>query len=144
MTDATLYEDTFSILEYNPGKYDRVARVSGTSVDGNTKMDLDVNIELYPVAPGDQVQILITSTLNLDGSKEEDTMERGGWRETKELSIADQWDYVCYGKVYKFDESDSNNIKVYVSFGGLLLCFEGPYKKLTPMRVDHAYLCMKK
>ena len=34
--------------------------------------------------------------------------------------------------------------KVYVSFGGLLLFLEGPYKNLTPLRIDYLYLCMKK
>ena len=34
--------------------------------------------------------------------------------------------------------------KVYVSFGGLLLYIEGPYKNLTPLRIDYVYLCMKK
>ena len=34
--------------------------------------------------------------------------------------------------------------KVYVSFGGLLLFIEGPYKNLTPLRIDYVYLCMKK
>lgn len=34
--------------------------------------------------------------------------------------------------------------KVYVSFGGLLLYMEGPYKSLTPLKIDYVYLCMKK
>lgn len=34
--------------------------------------------------------------------------------------------------------------KVFVSFGGLLLYMEGPYKKLTPLRIDYVYLLIKK
>lgn len=34
--------------------------------------------------------------------------------------------------------------KVFASFGGLLLYIEGPYKKLTPLRVDYIYLLVKK
>lgn len=34
--------------------------------------------------------------------------------------------------------------KVFVSFGGLLLFMEGPYKNLTPLRIDYVYLCIKK
>lgn len=34
--------------------------------------------------------------------------------------------------------------KVYVSFGGLLLCLDGPYKKLSPLRFEHVYLLLKK
>lgn len=34
--------------------------------------------------------------------------------------------------------------KAYTSFGGLLMSLEGPYKKLTPLRVDYVYLLVKK
>lgn len=34
--------------------------------------------------------------------------------------------------------------RVFVSFGGLLLYLVGPYKKLTPLRLDHLYLLIKK
>lgn len=34
--------------------------------------------------------------------------------------------------------------KVFASFGGLLLYIEGPYKKLTPLRIDYIYLLVKK
>jgi hypothetical protein len=34
--------------------------------------------------------------------------------------------------------------KAYISFGGLLMALEGPYKKLTPLRVDYVYLLIKK
>ena len=36
------------------------------------------------------------------------------------------------------------NRKVFVSFGGLLLYMEGPYKNLTPLRIDYVYLCVKR
>ena len=34
--------------------------------------------------------------------------------------------------------------KVFVSFGGLLLYIEGPYKNLSGLRQDYVYLCLKK
>lgn len=33
---------------------------------------------------------------------------------------------------------------VFVSFGGLLLHMDGPYKKLNPLRIDYVYLLIKK
>jgi DNA-directed RNA polymerase I, II, and III subunit RPABC3 len=107
MADSQLYEDAFSITTVDPGKYDRVARVAGTSQDNNTIITLDINTELYPLSIGDHVQLLLASTLNLDGSKEE---EEKGWREIKGPSLADAWDYVCYGKVYKFEEGDDGDV----------------------------------
>ena len=41
-------------------------------------------------------------------------------------------------------KSDWVHRKVFISFGGLLLYMEGPYKKLTPLRIDHVYLLLKK
>lgn len=34
--------------------------------------------------------------------------------------------------------------RAYISFGGLLMMLEGPYKKLTPLHVENAYLLIKK
>ena len=34
--------------------------------------------------------------------------------------------------------------KMYASFGGLLMFLEGPYRKLTSLRVDDIYLLIKK
>ena len=43
-----------------------------------------------------------------------------------------------------FADSRGNDSKVYISFGGLLLLLDGPYKKLSPLRQDYVYLLMKK
>ncbi len=107
--DATLYEDHFEITTLLDGTYDRVARVIGTSrSDNSTSLTLDINSELYPLQTGDTVQMLIATTLNLDGTKD----TQGAWRERKgEETLASAFDYVCYGKVYKhFDPGDGANM----------------------------------
>lgn len=38
----------------------------------------------------------------------------------------------------------TNCSKCFTSFGGLLMALEGPYKKLTPLRVDYIYLLLKR
>ena len=43
-----------------------------------------------------------------------------------------------------FAEFCSGDSQVFVSFGGLLLHLQGPYKKLTPLRIDYVYLLVKK
>ncbi|ORY19012.1 DNA-directed RNA polymerases I, II, and III 145 kDa polypeptide [Clohesyomyces aquaticus] len=141
MADAQLFEETFSITSINNEKYDRVSRIFGTSTDNTTTMSLDINHELFNVAVGDNITLVLASTLNLDGSKEEK-----GWREASkgEQTLADMFEYVCHGKVYRFDEGGGESIKVYTSFGGLLLFIEGPFKKLTSLRIDYVYLLAKK
>lgn len=34
--------------------------------------------------------------------------------------------------------------KVYISFGGLLMCLDGPYKKLSPLKIEYVYMLLKK
>lgn len=142
MGDANLFSGTFTLTTLNAQKYDRVARLSAHTENGDTSLTLDVNTELFPCALGDRLQVLLASSLSLDGGKDDGK----GWRDVGrgEASVADEYDYVCHGKIYRFEEGDDENIKVYVSFGGLLLYMEGPYKNLTPLRIDYVYLCMKK
>ncbi|KAF4952653.1 hypothetical protein FGADI_6543 [Fusarium gaditjirri] len=144
--DATLFEESFTVTEYDQSKYDRVARISCTSSDSQTVMTLDINIELFPCAVSDTLHVVLATTLSLDGSKEDEK----GWRDVGKggdapATAADLYDYVCHGKIYKFEETfDGNTINAYCSFGGLLMSLQGPIKKLTPLRVDNVYLLVKK
>ncbi|KJZ79401.1 hypothetical protein HIM_00870 [Hirsutella minnesotensis 3608] len=144
--DATLFEESFTVTEFDQSKYDRVARISCTSSDSQTVMVLDINVELFPCAVSDSLHVVLTTTLSPDGSKEDEK----GWRDVGKggdapATIADLYDYVCHGKIYKFEETyDGNTINAYVSFGGLLMSLQGPVKKLTPLRVDNVYLLIKK
>ncbi|KAK7431407.1 DNA-directed RNA polymerases I, II, and III subunit RPABC3 [Neonectria magnoliae] len=144
--DATLFEESFTVTDYDQSKYDRVARISCTSSDSQTVMTLDINMELFPCAVSDTLHVVLSTTLSLDGTKDDDK----GWRDVGKAgdapaTIADLYDYVCYGRIYKFEETyDGNTINTYVSFGGLLMSLQGPIKKLTPLRVDNVYLLIKK
>lgn len=108
MSDSQLYEDTFTITSLNARndgsqKYDRVLRITATSADQTTTATLDVNHELFPVNTNDTFQLVLASTLNLDGTKD----DKVGWRDTNESTLADMYDYVCYGKVYRFEAGKS-------------------------------------
>jgi DNA-directed RNA polymerase I, II, and III subunit RPABC3 len=102
MSDPLLFEDTFTITAINAQKYDRVSRLTCTSNDASLTFTLDVNSELYPCAVGESLSLAIASTLSLDGK--EDT--RASWREVSmgDATLADDYDYVCHGKVYRFEE----------------------------------------
>ncbi|OKL58241.1 hypothetical protein UA08_06516 [Talaromyces atroroseus] len=148
MSDAQLFEDTFTVTSVNSQKYDRVSRISCTSTDNLTTFTLDVNSELYPCAVGESLSLALASTLSLDGKNEDASgAGRTGWRDVGmgENTLANEYDYVCHGKVYRFEEgSTAGNMSVFVSFGGLLLHIDGPYNKLVPLRIDYIYLLLKK
>ena len=56
----------------------------------------------------DRVQIALALTLNLDGSKDDSK----GWRDVGfgERSLADEYDYVCHGKIYRFEEGNGDDM----------------------------------
>lgn len=113
MSDAILFEETFRIIGVNSQKYDRVQRIEAHRDD--TRFTLDVNSELYPCHEDETIQVVLASTLSLDGkeeAKDEEGKIKSGWREFREgeVSLADSFDYVMYGKVYKFDEGDGEKM----------------------------------
>ncbi|KAI2641208.1 DNA-directed RNA polymerases and 3 polypeptide [Xylaria nigripes] len=141
--DAQLFEDTFTVTDYDQSKYDRVARITANSTDNQTQIKLDINVELFPCVVGENLQVVLATTLALDGNREG---EDRGWRDVRgESTLADMYDYVCHGKIYKFEDGvEGQTLRAYISFGGLLMMIEGPYAKLTPLRVDNTYLLVKK
>ena len=111
MADAELFSDAFVIDEVNDEKYDRVSRITATSTDRHTALTLDVNTDLYPLSGNDTVTIALASTLSLDGSKDDNK----GWRDVRmgEQTLADEYDYVCHGKIYRFMEGDGDGDNMY-------------------------------
>lgn len=106
-SDAQLFEDHFRVTEVDQSKYDRVARIKCTSGDGATQMELDINTELFPCQVGENLHVVLATTLSLDGSKDDER----GWRDVAkagggEATLADMFDYVCHGKIYKFEDDE--------------------------------------
>lgn len=106
--DSQLFDEHFTITSFDKSKYDRVARIGGTSLDSQTVMTLDINIELFPSAVGDPLHMVLATSLALDGSKDDGR----GWRDVArsgqggETTLADMFDYVCHGKIYKFEDGE--------------------------------------
>ena len=108
MSEPVLFDDTFTVTDVNSQKYDRVSRITANSTDGNCYMTLDVNTELYPIMESDKLVMNLASTLNLDGSKDDGK----GWRDVGmgELTLANDFDYVCHGKIYRFEEGEKDDM----------------------------------
>ncbi|ORY52527.1 hypothetical protein BCR33DRAFT_711816 [Rhizoclosmatium globosum] len=83
-------------------------------------------------------------TLSLASTAVSGSGKKESWRDTSnQKSLADEYDYVMFGKVYKYDETGGKNkATVYVSFGGLLLMITGePVDVLVGQEI---YLLMRK
>ena len=106
--DALLFDDSFHINSIDSAKYDRVSRIEAASLAMDVTITLDINTQLFPVVEGDTLNLVLASSLALDGSKEDGK----GWRDAMsgQGSLADMFDYVCHGKVYRFEEGEGENM----------------------------------
>jgi DNA-directed RNA polymerases I, II, and III subunit RPABC3 len=124
---AITFEDTFTIhtIDAEGRKYDRVSRLTARSLAFEMDLVLDYHSEIFPLSPGEGVTVVLAKSLQ-KGLYEEETPEVGGkdgegkkkereqasWRVDGPVGLEEYFDYVCYGKVYRFDEGVGE--KVYV------------------------------
>ena len=85
-----------------------VSRIKATSLSSDLSLILDINSEVYPLQRDEMISLNLSSSLRLDGKEDK------GWRDIGrgERTLADDYDYVCYGKVYRFDEGTKGTDKV--------------------------------
>ncbi|KAL7753838.1 DNA-directed RNA polymerases I, II, and III subunit RPABC3 [Sorochytrium milnesiophthora] len=145
-SEAYLFSDIFiaNTVDKDGKKFDRVSRLTGRSENYDVQVVLDFNNELYPLAVNERFTLSLATTLSLDptqAAKHESWHEKGAG-EARDLS--DEYDYVCHGRVYKFEEV-ADKVAVYVSYGGLLMCLEGEYRHLQSFsKGENVYLLMRK
>ncbi|KAK7465712.1 DNA-directed RNA polymerases I, II, and III subunit RPABC3 [Stygiomarasmius scandens] len=150
-----VFDDIFSISEIDKEgkKFDRVSRLYAHSKNYDMELTLDYNIELFPLQPGQSFALALASSLargappaNVDVAEEEDK-ERDVWRPDGKgrRGLEEDYDYVMYGKVYKFDGGASEVVTAYASFGGLLMSLTGSFRHMTSIVLgDPIYILLRK
>lgn len=106
-SDALLFEEQFEVTNIDHKKYDRAARITASSLDRATSLELDINTELFPLTATENIEVALATTLNLDGSRDDEKT----WRDVAKPGVhtlADGYNYVCYGKVYKFEDGKAD------------------------------------
>ncbi|KAI8056055.1 RNA polymerase [Syncephalis plumigaleata] len=148
-----LFFDVFDVkdMDRDGKQFERVSRIHARSENYDMEMTLDVNSELYPMEIGDKFAFALASSLSLEkqtSAVDEVEQKEESWRDfsrLKEATLADSYDYVMHGRVFKYDEGTGTRVAVYVSFGGLLLCLEGDYRHLQKLMIgETVYLLMRK
>jgi DNA-directed RNA polymerase I, II, and III subunit RPABC3 len=146
MSNPFVLEEKFNVKSVNADgrKYQRVSRIACGSLESDTEVIVDINSDVYPVAPGETLTIALASTLSLDGKPERDTYDHTVYhRET----IMTAYDYVMHGKVYKCDSDDKtkDHVEIFMSFGGLLMKLHGKQPYLREVHFNrNYYLLIKK
>ncbi|KAL6909397.1 hypothetical protein ACP4OV_001678 [Aristida adscensionis] len=97
-----LFEDIFTVRRLNPDgkKFDKVSRVEACSERFDMYMQLDVATEVYPMHVDDKFTMALAPTLSLDG-----TPDTGFFTQTGRKTLADKFEYVMHGKLYKISET---------------------------------------
>lgn len=140
-----LFEDNLLVTDIDKdGKvFEKVSRIEGIAEYTQVKITLDVNFEIYPITKDTLYSFLITKSLNSDGAPSPNTYNYDIY--LKKNSLMEKYDYVVYGKIFKYTEEANGNISIYSSFGGLLLCLSGLPNAFSNLEIDdRIYLLMKK
>ncbi|KAJ3204720.1 hypothetical protein HDU67_009347 [Dinochytrium kinnereticum] len=147
MRQAEVFSDIFEVNDVDKAgkKFDRVSRLNATSEASDMNLILDINSEIYPLKVADKFTLVLATSLMADGSGMDEGREP--WRDFgSKRTLADEYDYVMFGKVYKFDENvGKDEAAFYASFGGLLLCMSGDPSQIAKIQLgQELYLLMRK
>ncbi|KAF9015318.1 hypothetical protein BDQ17DRAFT_1535998 [Cyathus striatus] len=162
MTSAAsniVFDDIFTIsaVDKEGKKFDRVSRLYAHSKNYDMDLTLDYNVELFPLKEEQSFALALASSLAREATAPgrssdapaDDTEEkdRDVWRPDGKgrRGLEDDYDYVMYGKVYKFDGGTAEIVTAYASFGGLLMSLTGSFRHMTNIVLgDPVYLLMRK
>jgi hypothetical protein len=118
-------------------------------------LTLDVNVDVYPLTKGDKFSLALSPTLALDGGATDAAY--GASLQGGAATLADNYDYVCYGKVFKLTDGAGGGgggggggagggggprAEVYASVGGLLMKLGGDAAKLRALGVGSTVFLM--
>jgi len=127
-----------------------VSRLTARSANFDMHLSLDVNFELYPLRPHEKFTLALSTSLARGGAGEGTDAEEGDqgiWRPDGKgrRGLEEDYEYVMYGKVYKFDEGTGEIVTAYASFGGLLMALTGSYRHMQGIILgDPVYLLMRR
>ena len=135
------------------------------------ELTLDYNSEIFPLNVGQDVALALASSLargpagSQEGAEEEDR-DRDVWRPDAKgkRGLEDDYGYVMYGRVYRFDPGTGEVVYVlatftcasldapacffrtaYASFGGMLMSLTGSFRHMTNIVLgDPVFLLMRK
>ncbi|KAH9081912.1 RNA polymerase [Lactarius deliciosus] len=154
LTSNIVFDDIFVIKEINPDgkKFDRVSRLHAVSKNYSMDLTLDYNSEIFPLNIGQDVALALASSLargpagSQEGAEEEDR-DRDVWRPDAKgrRGLEDDYGYVMYGRVYRFDPGTGEVVTAYASFGGMLMSLTGSFRHMTNIVLgDPVFLLMRK
>uniref|UniRef100_A0A0A9GQQ1 Pco144871 n=1 Tax=Arundo donax TaxID=35708 RepID=A0A0A9GQQ1_ARUDO len=85
-----LFEGVFEVTGINPDgkKFDKVSRIEAHSEQFDMDMQLDVATHVYPMATHNKFTMVLTATLNLDGTPDTGYFTQAG----RQVSVCHAWE----------------------------------------------------
>ncbi|KAF9618341.1 hypothetical protein IFM89_000976 [Coptis chinensis] len=110
MAAEAIFDEIFTVDKMDPDgkKFDKVSRIEASVEQSAIKMQLDVNTEIYRIGVNDKFTMMLASTLSSDGTPDTGYFTQGGRK-----TLADKYEYVMHGKLYKITDGAPGTI-VYV------------------------------
>lgn len=128
MDPTNLFDTQFVVTQIDPDgkKFDRVSRIMANSPSLDMTLSIDIAVDIWPVLEGQQLTFQLASTLKKDPASmvklesgghdvgDQDAAsqaaERDAWRldQPGNGGIADDFDYVMYGKVSPLALTDAS------------------------------------
>jgi DNA-directed RNA polymerase I, II, and III subunit RPABC3 len=130
---------TIDTINKDGRQFDDVSRIVCHSENRDAELTLDIATHVYQVAPGEVLGFVLTRQISQDPLNESQP-----WRPSYLTgSDAMKYEYVMYGKVYRYEEdSPHHKATVYVSFGGLLMSLTGEQNALREVSGARAVFLM--
>jgi len=149
VSSSIVFDDIFTISAVDPDgkKFDRVSRAIAHSKNYDMDLSLDFNTELYPLAHGQSFSLALATSLVRGEHAAEDEKERDVWRPDGKgrEGLEEDYEYVMFGQIYKFDGGTAEIVTAYASFGGLLMALTGSYRHMSGIVLgEPIYLLLRK
>lgn len=140
---SELFSENFTVNQIDPDgrSFDNIQRIFCSNENSDSTLVLDINSQLYEMHVDEVFTLLLTADISADETSDSPHWYPGCLHN----SIALKFDYVMYGKVYRYEEDSANHkATVYVSFGGLLMKLTGEQHGLSNIPIArNVYLLMR-
>eukprot|EP00397_Hematodinium_sp_SG-2012_P051886 GEMP01061058.1.p1 GENE.GEMP01061058.1~~GEMP01061058.1.p1 ORF type:complete len:150 (+),score=18.96 GEMP01061058.1:641-1090(+) len=139
-----LFQDTLIVTNLDYKKFERVPRVFTVGEFTDAEVDIDINVEIYPIEIGDRLCVALSSNVSPSGAQLHNFYDH----DPRVLGncIMDEYEYVMFGTVYKKAGPNAEGlVTIFISFGGLLLRLRAAESHLKTMNPDDkVYLLCRK
>ncbi|CEM19315.1 unnamed protein product [Vitrella brassicaformis CCMP3155] len=125
-----LLDDAFKVKSVDNSKFEKVSRVKCEGMSLELEMTIDINTDIFPINENEVVKIALNDKLAPPD------VEGGQYFWDKGGDVMDMWDYIMYGKIFKYQEKGDEKVNLYASFGGLLMSLSGDRIHLENLQLD--------